>query len=225
MNKIPSLKDLFLKLGIFTAVFTSLILFSSLDSVRNAHNSFYCSVTNVLFNSINPEIRADFATEDRKDRRHFGIAIELYDKNKFGKRKLTKAQQRQVRPDVTKYPNLHALVLVPSIFLLCLFVVTPIPIKSKLWKIPVALLIFYIILVFYYSYVFSMTLNNGQFEVDSFWHFIVRLFGVDNTELINIFVLIIWAGLSIPQMLQLQSSTKKKTTKKVKVKSKKPAAK
>lgn len=214
MNNIPSLKYLFTKLGIFSAVFTALILISSNDGVRKAHNSLYCSITNVIFNAVNPEIRAKFAPEDRLDRRHFGIAIELYDKKKFGNRKLTKAQQRQVRPDVTKYPNLHALVLVPSIFLICLFVVTPIPIKSKLWKTPLALLIFYLILVFYYSYIFSMTLNKGQFELDSIWHVIVRLFGVDNTELINIFVLIIWAGLAIPQMLLPKSPTKTKLKRK-----------
>lgn len=208
MNNIPSLQYLFQKLGIFAAIFTALILISSVDSVRKGHNRFYCAITNVIFNAINPEIRADFSTETRTDRRHYGIAIELFDMEKYKGRKLTKSQLRLIRPDVTKYPNLHALVLVPTIFLICLFVVTPISLKSKLWRALVGILVFYLCLVMYYSYVFSMTLNKGVFEVDSIWHFIVRLFGVDNTEFINIFVLIIWAGLCVPQLLKLQGAKK-----------------
>ena len=208
MNNIPSLKYLFKILGIFTVVFTALILVSSFDGVRKGHNGFYCSITNVIFNSINPEIRADFSTETRMDIKHYGIAIELYSEKKYQKRQLTKSQLRQIRPEVTKYPNLHALVLVPTIFLICLFIATPIPIKSKLLKIPVALLIFYICLVFYYSYIFSLTLNKGNFELDSIWHFIIRPFGVDNLEMINIFVIIIWGGLTIPQMMNIHQSKK-----------------
>lgn len=208
MNNIPSLKYLFKILGIFTVVFTALILISSFDSVRRGHNIFYCSITNVIFNSINPEIRADFSTETRMDLKHYGIAIELYNEKKYKKRQLTKSQLRQIRPEVTKYPNLHALVLVPTIFLICLFIATPIPIKSKLLKIPLALLVFYICLVFYYSYIFSLTLNKGNFELDSIWHFIIRPFGVDNLEMINIFVIIIWGGLTIPQMMSLNHSKK-----------------
>lgn len=204
MNNIPSLKYLFQKLGIFAAIFTALILISSIDSVRKGHNEFYCAITNVIFNTINPEIRADFSTESRTDRRHYGIAIDLYNMKKYKGRKLTKSQLRQIRSDVTKYPNLHALVLVPTIFLICLFVVTPMPLKSKLWRTLAGIFIFYLSLVMYYSYVFSMTLNKGTFEVDSIWHFFVRLFGVDNTEFINIFVLIIWAGLSVPHLMKLQ---------------------
>lgn len=203
MNNIPSLKYLFKILGIFTVVFTALILISSFDGVRKGHNRFYCSITNVIFNSINPEIHADFSTETRTDIKHYGIAIELYNEKKYQKRQLTKSQLRQIRPEVTKYPNLHALVLVPTIFLICLFIATPIPIKSKLLKIPMALLIFYICLVFYYSYIFSLTLTKGNFELDSIWHFIIRPFGVDNLEMINIFVIIIWGGLTIPQMMKL----------------------
>ncbi len=208
MNNIPSLKYLFKILGIFTVVFTALILISSFDGVRKGHNIFYCSITNVIFNSINPEIRADFSTETRMDLKHYGIAIELYNEKKYKKRQLTKSQLRQIRPEVTKYPNLHALVLVPTIFLFCLFIATPIPIKSKLLKIPFALLVFYICLVFYYSYIFSLTLNKGNFELDSIWHFIIRPFGVDNLEMINIFVIIIWGGLTIPQMMSLNHSKK-----------------
>ncbi len=208
MNNIPSLKYLFKILGIFTVVFTALILISSFDGVRKGHNIFYCSITNVIFNSINPEIRADFSTETRMDLKHYGIAIELYNEKKYQKRQLTKSQLRQIRPEVTKYPNLHALVLVPTIFLICLFIATPIPIKSKLLKIPLALLVFYICLVFYYSYIFSLTLNKGNFELDSIWHFIIRPFGVDNLEMINIFVIIIWGGLTIPQMMSLNHSKK-----------------
>ncbi len=208
MNNIPSLKYLFKILGIFTVVFTALILISSFDGVRKGHNIFYCSITNVIFNSINPEIRADFSTETRMDLKHYGIAIELYNEKKYKKRQLTKSQLRQIRPEVTKYPNLHALVLVPTIFLICLFIATPIPIKSKFLKIPLALLVFYICLVFYYSYIFSLTLNKGNFELDSIWHFIIRPFGVDNLEMINIFVIIIWGGLTIPQMMSLNHSKK-----------------
>lgn len=211
MNNIPSLKYLFKILSIFTVVFTALILISSFDGVRKVHNGFYCSITNVIFNSINPEIRADFSTETRMDIKHYGIAIELYNEKKYQKRQLTKSQLRQIRPEVTKYPNLHALVLVPTIFLICLFIATPIPIKSKFLKIPVALLIFYICLVFYYSYIFSLTLNKGNFELDSIWHFIIRPFGVDNLEMINIFVIIIWGGLTIPQMMNLHQSKRGQT--------------
>ena len=169
--------------------------------MKDAHNIFYCGITNVLFNALNPEILAEFSTETRTDVRHFGIAIKLYDRKKYTKSQLTKSRRRYAQPNTTKFPNLHPLVVVPSIFLISLFVATPIPLRSKLIKIPIGLFIFYICMVLYYSYIFSMTLNRGQFELDSFWHFIVRPFGVDNAELINIFALMIWAGLSIPQMI------------------------
>ncbi len=208
MNNIPSLKYLFKKLGIFIIVFTALTLISSIDIIKKGHNKFYCSITNVIFNSMNPEIHAEFSTETRTDRRHFGIAIALYNKENHGKQQLTKSKRRYIRPDIIKYPNLHALVLVPSIFLLSLFVVTPIPTKSKLLRALIGILTFYISLVLYYSYVFSISLNSGKFEFDSFWHFIIRPFGVDNVELINIFVIMIWAGLSIPQLINIQSSKK-----------------
>lgn len=207
MNNIPSLKFLFKKLGVFTIVFTTLILISSIDIIRKGHNRFYCSITNVIFNLMNPEIYAEFSTETRSDLDHFGIAIKLYDKKKYGEQQQARSKRRYINPDIIKYPNLHALVLVPIIFLISLFVVTPIPTKSKLVRVLIALLIFYICLVFYYSYVFSISLNNGKFELDSLWHLIIRLFGVDNAELINIFVIMIWAGLSVPP-LRNQSSKK-----------------
>lgn len=206
MNNIPSIKYLFKILGLFIIVFTTLSLISSVDTIRNGHNRFYCSITNVIFNILNPEIIAEFSTENRTDRHHFGIAIALYNKKKYSKYQLTKSKRRSIRPDVIKYPNLHALVLIPSIFLISLFAVTPISIKLKLVRASIALMIFYISLVFYFSYVFSLTLNKGIFEFNSLWHYIIRLFGVDNAELLNIFVVIIWAGLSIPPLINLQRS-------------------
>jgi glucan phosphoethanolaminetransferase (alkaline phosphatase superfamily) len=158
-------------------------------------------VTNVLFNLLNPEVYATFAEESRTDISHFGVSIGLYNRNKYTKKQLTKSYRKSINPDVIKFPNLHPIVLVPTLFLLSLFLTTPISWKSKMVRIPIALFVLYICLIFYYSYIFSITLNNGNFEFDSIWHIIIRPFGVDNAELINIFALIIWAFLSIPLII------------------------
>lgn len=200
MVGIPSLHFLFKRLGLFLIVFISLSLFSTTDVVKDAHNSFYCGVTNVMFNAINPEIYAVFSTTERTDLRHYGISIALYDEEKYKNRKLSRARLQRVKPDILKFPNLHALVLVPTIFLFSLFIVTPIPVKSVFFKSLIGLLMFYLCLVLYYSYIFALTLNGGIFELNSLWHVIILPFGVDNAELINIFVIMIWAGLSVPQM-------------------------
>ena len=105
MNNIPSLNFLFKRLGIFTVVFIGLTLLSSLDTVRRGHNSFYCGITNVIFNSINPEILAEFSTESRTDVKHYGIAIKLYPRDKYTKQQLSKANRRFAQPQTTKFPN------------------------------------------------------------------------------------------------------------------------
>ena len=94
------------------------------------------------------------------------------------------------------YRDTYELILLPSFFLLALFLATP----GLGWKkgIPyffLSLLILYIFLSFHYSHIFeNLIINNGEIG-DSFWHKFVSIFGFKGlTEPLYIIALVSWAS-------------------------------
>jgi len=188
---------------LFLVVFVPLALLSNLKPVKSVHNSYFSRVITPLHNLINPKVHAQFVAEEHSVMRNFGVSIYLFNKSKYGKQLKRKKYRETIGPDVIKFPNLNSLVLIPSLLMLCLFMVTPISITQKLSRAAIGLLILYLILVFFFANSFELYYAGGlSFAIDSVWRFIISLFGFDNQELVNVVVIIIWIGLVAPLIIR-----------------------
>ena len=112
-------------LGLFLVFYLALISLFSFTSMKSIHNSFFVNAINPIHNLLNPDIHCRFASEYSTQHQHFGISIALFDKSRFGNR-WKDADLIRTRPDVIKYPNLHSLVLLPTLLIIALFLATPI---------------------------------------------------------------------------------------------------
>lgn len=189
------------RLLIFCILFFSLSLLSNMSVVQKAHNSYFTALTTPIHNFINPNVYAIFAVENRTDLRHFGVGITLYNKKKHGVELSRQKFREAVGAYLVKFPNLHPLVLIPSLLLISLIIVTPLTWKDKLIKSILGLAIFYLLMVLFFAHSFELSLSGGSFMIDSYWTFLIALFGFDNQELVNVFVFFIWIGLVGPSLL------------------------
>ncbi len=205
MDQIISTSYILKRFGLFVLIYVGLALTFTFTPLKKWHNGYFASIITPLHNTFNPSTYAIFKKENSTDRVHYGIAISLFDKKNHGSKWNNKRYRKNARPEVIKYPNLHPLVLLPSLLIISLFMVTPINWKRKLLRSIVGVLIFYLVLVFYFSYVFELTLHKGQFSIDSFWDLIIRIFGADNVEAINLYAFLIWASLSGPVLFKKYS--------------------
>ena len=187
---------------IFLAIYISLALLFNFTSLKQYHHSAFTKVITPLHNSLNPRIYAEFKKETRTDRRHFGISIGLYDKNKHGINWDRPGYRRNLTADITKFPNLHAIVTLPIIMLVTLILVTPISWKRKMVNLIFGIGLYYLILTFYFGYIFEMTINRGPFEISSVWQFVISVFGVDNSEILNVFAFLLWLAISTPPLVR-----------------------
>ena len=202
MNQSITTAYILRRFGLFILIYVGLTLIFTLTPLKGWHNSYIASVMTPLHNTINPDVYAIFDKENSNDRAHYGISISLYDKTQHGSKWKNKKYRNSIRPNVIKYPNLHPLILLPSLLIISLFLITPIHWKRKLLRAIAALLIFYLVMVFYFSYVFEMTLHKGQFSINSFWGLIIRIFGAGNVEIINLYAFLIWAAVTGPVLFK-----------------------
>ena len=190
----------------FLVVFIPLALIANLDSVKTVHNKFFTTVITPIHNVINPKVYADFKVEKRTDIKNFGVGIYLYDKTKHGKNLRRKKFRETIGFDVIKFPNLNPLVLIPSILMLCLFIVSPISLTQKLIRSIIGISILYLVLNFFFAHSFEQFYGGEKLKINSFWRFLVSIFGFDNQELISVVVIITWLGLVAPLVIKRNSS-------------------
>lgn len=200
----PSFDNTFLlkRLLMFCLLFLGLSLVSNLEVIQKSHDTYFNTLITPIHNFINPNVHAVFAKEQRTDLRHFGVGITLYNKKLYGSQLKRQKFRESVGPYLIKFPNLHPLVLLPSLLLISLIIITPIKWKAKLKKSVIGIALLYLILILFFAYSFELTLSDGNFKIDSFWTLLVALFGFDNQELINVCVFFIWIGLVGPSMIK-----------------------
>jgi len=198
-----SIQFLVKRLGIFLVVFLGLSTLFVMPEMRKAHDVAFCNLIEPIHNTLNPNIKASFNQETRTDRMHFGIGISLFDVGKRGSQAGSSYFRKHNNPDIIKYPNLHPMILVPCLLLLSLIVVSPINWKTKIIGSIGGLSLFYLVITFFFSHAFAMSyLRGADLPLDSFWHVLITPFGASNSELIYVYVLFIWATITVPFILR-----------------------
>ncbi len=185
------------RFGIFILIYIGLLLVSQIKVVQDAHLSYYCQVGDRVFNVINPNLFANFIPGAPPNEQDWNTTIALYNRDKHkGRGSLSsKAYRNSVNPNRYMYRDTYELILLPTFFLLALFLATPgLNWKKGILYFLICLLILYIFLSFHYSHIFeNLIINEGEVG-DSLWHKFVSIFGFKGlTEPIYIIALISWA--------------------------------
>lgn len=199
----PPLNFFLKRFGLFTLVFVGLSFLCMNQSIRDAHNSYYCAVAKPIFNIINPHVYTDFSPTAPENPNGWNISFMIYDESKHTKGVSRPAYRKANKPTAMLFQNVHELILVPTLFLLALFFASPIDWKKKLIRFPISLLLFYIFMTLYLSYRFELTVNGNNLAFDSLWHIIIWFFGLGGTtDPIFIIALFIWGVLVIPEIIK-----------------------
>lgn len=192
------------RLGLATIIFIILCGIFSIESIEQGHNKFFCVMLCPILNAINPHIYVTAKPEAPENQRtDWETTFAVYDKRKHGARAKLKSYRKTINPAGYIYKGIRDIALVPTLFLLSLFVTAKMEWKKKIWKFLLALLLFYIFMSLYLSYRFEFTINKDQLPLDSIWHMIITLFGFQGTkEPIYIFALFIWGVMAVPSLLK-----------------------
>jgi len=187
-----SLKQIIFRFGALAIVMSILILISNVQFVKKSH-AIYCShISQNTFNLINPVLKVDYIPKAPDNAYGIDFTVKIYDKRKINQ-VINKRTIKNIKPTKIIYQTHRVLFLVPVLFLLALFIVTPLNVKTKLTRLPVALILFNVFMVFYQSYGFEFLLTDNNFEINSFWLFLCWLGGLGGS-LENVFLVaaIIW---------------------------------
>ena len=190
-------------LVIFMISLLVLISLSLNKEVRKKHCQYFCFVTQPIINVLNPHVFAELEQGAIENINSWDVTFRIWDKRKYDEKLFMKVFREKNPPKGILYQNAHELFLIPTIFLLALFFASPIKLKSKLIRIPIGLLSFYLFMALYLSYRFEFTLNRNDLPIDSIWHGIIWFFGLGgNTDPIYIVVFLIWIFLMLPFFLK-----------------------
>ena len=193
------------RFGIFLLIYFGFVLISQIEVVQKAHLVYYCQVGDRVFNLINPNQFANFIPGAPPNDENWNTTIALYSREKHGKKLRSKAYRSTINPGRYMYRDTYELILLPTFFLLSLFLATPgLTWKRGIFTFLVCLLILYIFLSFHYSHIFeNLIINEGKIG-DSFWHHFVSIFGFKGlTEPLYIIALVSWASFTFrPEMLK-----------------------
>ncbi|GLR17198.1 hypothetical protein [Portibacter lacus] len=190
MKKLKPLSRFFIILSIS---FIVLALVFSNQTLRKHHTAYYSFIATPIFNVLNPHVYAEFEEGAIENDNDWGITFRIWDKRKYDERIRVKNFRAKNPPSAILYQNPHELFLIPSLFLLCLFLATPIKWTRKILKMLLGLFIFYIFMTCYLSYRFEFTLNGQTLPLDSIWHVIISFLGLGGTtDPIFIVAFFIW---------------------------------
>ena len=185
------------RFGLFFLLYLGLMFFSQIKTVQEVHLAYYCQVGDRVFNMINPNLFVTFTKGAPENDKNWNTTIALYNRDKHeGRGKLRNAKYRNsVNPNRLMYRNLYELILLPTFFLLALFVVTPLMNwKKKILYFFICLIILYIFLSFHYSHIFENLVMNNDTIGPTFWHKFVSVFGFRGlTEPLYLIALVSWA--------------------------------
>ncbi len=185
------------RIGLFLLVYIGLVLLFQVEALRQGHLVYYCKVGDNFFNIVNPNYYAEFTPEAPENENDWNTTIAIYGEDKHNGKVGNKAYRKTVNPDRLFYRNLYELVLLPTIFLMALFIVTPgVNWKRKLLFFVICIMILYLFLSFHYSHIFeNLVMNNGEIG-DSLWQKFVGIFGFRGlTEPLYLIALVSWAAL------------------------------
>ena len=200
------------RFGIFILIYISLLLVSQVKFVQDAHLAYYCQVGDRVFNVINPNLFADFTPGAPQNEQNWNTTVAIYNRDRhMGRGNLnSSAYRKTINPNRYMYRDTYELILLPTFFLLSLFLATPgLKWKSGIIKFFVCLLIVYIFLTFHYSHIFeNLIINEGKVG-DSLWHKFVSIFGFKGlTEPIYIIALVSWAAFTFRSDMLSQLTSK-----------------
>lgn len=193
------------RMGLFVLVYIGLIVIFLWQPLQTAHLHIYSAVADKIFNVINPNLYTDFKVGAPPNEENWNSTIELYYKDKHGDRLGNKAYMRSINPDRLMWRNLYELVLLPTLFLVSLFIVTPlITWKRKILYFIACLAILYIFLSFHYSHIFeNLVINEGVVGPTS-WHKFIATFGFQGlNEPLYIVCILSWGAFCFrPEMIK-----------------------
>lgn len=196
------------RLGLFCLTFVVLTIIFSFKPVKEAHRDFYCKVGPIFFNVVNPYLYGDFIPEAQESRSKYftyDMTFNIYDE-RIIKKKVNRHNKDNMLPTIEAQQNHKQFTLVPLVFLISLFIASPIGWKNKLLRFPVAFCLLYLFLGLYFSFNFenmiSKMVYKSTFEVDSLWDCIIWLCGFGGThDAIFVVVFFIWASLVVPTIV------------------------
>ncbi len=191
--------------GYFLVVYLGLIILFKWNPMQQAHNVYYSAVAPKFFNVINPNLYLVFIPTAPPNDEDWNTTIHLYKKEKHRRSLSNKTYRNQVSIDGVFYRNFYELAILPTLFLISLFVITPlISWKKKLLYFFVSLIILYFFLTLHYSHIIeNLTLLDGNIG-PTFWHKFVAVFGFRGlNEPLYIIAMVSWAGFCFrPELLK-----------------------
>lgn len=203
----PPLNLILKRFGFFVIIFVSLSVICTNQQIRDGHRAYYCKIATPIFNIINPHIHTVFLPAAPPNKNGWNISFLIYDQENHTVNLSDPNVQKVTKPDTVLFQNVHDLVFVPTLFLIALFLCTPLNWKKKLIRFPIALLLFYIFMTLYLSFRFEQTVNGGTLAFDSLWHMFIWLFGLGGTtDPIYVVALFIWGVLVIPGIVSNYST-------------------
>jgi hypothetical protein len=186
-------------------IYLAFVLLSHVEVVRKGHLAYYCKVGDKIFNVINPNLYANFIPGAPPNENGWNTTIALYFRSEHGSKIKNKTYRDSVNPERYMYRNMYELILLPSLFILALFLVTPgLGWKRGILSFLACILILYIFLSFHFSHIFeNLILNEGKIG-NTFWHKFVSIFGFKGlTEPLYIIALVSWAAFTFrPELLE-----------------------
>jgi len=195
-----------LVIGLFVFILLSLVFTN--ETLKQAHNKFFCVLAEPIVNNINPHIYTEIIPEAPENKKaQWETTIIVYDKRKHGNKIKDPKRRKQVSPSSKMYKSLRDIVLTPFLLFCSLIFASNLNWKSKLLKWFLGVLIFYVFISLYISSRLEYLMNENTLPIDSIWHFIITIFGFNGSiEPIYFYVIFIWAILVLPSTLNLRQS-------------------
>jgi hypothetical protein len=203
------------RFGLFLLLYFGLIAVFQWQPLQKAHSVYYCSVGDRVFNLINPNYFANFVPEVPPNPKEFNLdatdippvppnqkgwntTIGIYNRAQHNGKISNKYYRNRVRPNQLFYRDFYELTLLPSLFILSLYLCTPvISWKKKALYFVISLLILYVFLSFHYSHIIeNININNNKIG-DDFWSKFIAIFGFRGlTEPLYMISIVTWAILT-----------------------------
>lgn len=193
------------RLGIFLVVYIGLSLLFSIGSLTKAHLSFFHFVGQPIVNLVHTGSYVDLKHYEGEPMNKWDSSFAVYEQVKYPKSVYKSSYRKTVPAGLTMHKGLREMIILPGIFLLALFMATPLPWKSKLLSTTLGMLLLYFIVSLHINYNIRYSLLGGKFEAESIGDFLSIPFGGNFIDEHFFFVgLLIWALFSFSSGLHKQ---------------------
>ncbi len=193
------------RLGIFLVTYIGLSLLFSVSSINKAHLSFFHTVGQPILNMLYTGSYVDMVHYEGEPMNKWDTSFAIYQQAKYPKSVYNKGYRKTVPAGLTMHKGLRETIVLPGIFLLSLFIATPLPWKRKIVVSILGMLLLYLITCFHINYNIRLTELSGKFEAKSLADYISIPFGGNFIDEHFFFVgLLIWALFSFSSGLHKQ---------------------